>query len=88
MEVAHFNRLVKTNELPPVGVCMLAESTPNWRGSRGHPQKVVQGTSHRQRKAFSVRFMKFWNELPVSVDKIFKKRLEKVRPEIFHHLPH
>ncbi len=69
---------------------MLAESTPNWRGIRGHLQKVVQGTRHRQREesVFSVRFMKLWNKLMASVDKIFKKRLEKVWTEIFHYLPH
>ncbi len=38
-------------------------------GLKGHPFKVLQGTSHRRRRGstFSVRVVKYWNKLPASV---------------------
>ncbi len=63
------------------------------RGLRGHPYKVLQGASHRQRRglAFSVRVVKYWNKLPASVVtapsvNVFKTRLEKVWAEVFPHI--
>ncbi len=56
-----------------------------------------EGTPTRYYKvratAFSVRAVKYWNKLPVSVVtapsvKRFKKRLEKVWTDVFPHLPH
>ncbi len=68
---------------------------PTRRGVRGHPYKVLQGTSHRRRRgsAFSVRIMQYWNKIPASVVtapsvNVFKKRLEKVWAEVFPHFPH
>ncbi len=68
---------------------------PARRGLRGHPDKVLQGGSHRRRRgsAFSVRVVKYWNKLPASVVtapsvNVFKKRLEKVWTEVFLYLPH
>ncbi len=68
---------------------------PARRGQRGHPYKVLQGASHRRKRgsAFSVRVVKYWNELQASVVttisvSVFKKRLEEVWTEVFHHLPH
>ncbi len=68
---------------------------PARRGLRGHPYKVLQGASHRRRRgsAFSVGVVKYWNKLPASVItapsvSVFTKRLEKVWPEVFPHLPH
>ncbi len=65
---------------------------PTRRGLRGHPYKIVQGTSHRWRRgsAFSVRVVLYWNassaiQLLLS---IFKKELEKVWTDVFLHLPH
>ncbi len=67
---------------------------PARRGHRGHPYKVLQGTSHRRRagSAFSVRGVKYLNKLLASAVtapsvKIFKKRLQKVKTEVFLHLP-
>ncbi len=68
---------------------------PARRGLRGHPFKLVQGASRLRRRgsAFSVRVVKYWNKLPVSVVTapsvgVFKKRLEEVCTEVFPHLPH
>ncbi len=68
---------------------------PAQRGLREHPFKVLQGASHRRRRgsAFSVRVVKYWNELPASVVtassvNVFKKRLEEVWTKVFPHLPH
>ncbi len=82
----------------------MARLLPRWPSAnrKGHhcftarfPYKVLQGASHRRRRgsAFSVRVVKYWNKLPVSVVTvpsvtIFKKRLEKVWTEVFPHLPH
>ncbi len=51
---------------------------------RGQRYNVIQGARHRRRRrlAFSVRVVKWWNKLRVSVVKapsvnVFKKRLEK-----------
>ncbi len=64
-------------------------------GRRGHPYKVLQGASHRQRResAFSVRVVKYWSKRPDSVVtapsvNVFKKGLEKVWIEVFPHFPH
>ncbi len=64
-------------------------------GLRGPPLKALLGASHRRRSgsSFSVRVVKYWNELPASVVtassvKVFKKRLEEVWAEIFPHLLH
>ncbi len=42
---------------------------PTRRGLRGHPYKVLQGTSHRRRRgsAYSLRIVKYWKRLPASV---------------------
>ncbi len=39
---------------------------PTRRGLRGHPCRVLQGTSHRPRtgSAFSVRVVRYWNKRP------------------------
>ncbi len=65
--------------LPPARRCL-----------RGHPYKVLQGASRLRRRgsAFSVRVVKYWNKLPVSVvtapsAKILKKRFEKAWPDVF-----
>ncbi len=54
-------------------------------GLRRHPYVVFQGASHRRRRglAFSVRVVKYWKKLPISVItapsvNVFKKRVEKV----------
>ncbi len=55
-------------------------------GLRGHPYKVLQGASHRRRRgsAFSVRVVKYWNNLPVSVC-LFKKRLDHILTDVCPH---
>ncbi len=60
------------------------------RSLRGHPYIVLKGASHRQRRgsAFSVRLVKYWNEVPAPSVNVFKKRREKVWTEVFPHLPH
>ncbi len=65
------------------------------RGLRGHPYKLLQGASHHRWRgsAFSVRVVKYWNKFPASVVtalsvNVSKKTLEKIRTEIFPHLPH
>ncbi len=62
---------------------------------RGHPYKVLQGTSQHRRRGspFLVKVVKYWHELPASVVtapsvNIFKKSLEKVWKEMFPDLPH
>ncbi len=62
---------------------------PARRGLRGHNYKVLNGASHRRRRAsaFSVRVMKYWNKLQASVVtapsvNLLKKRLEKVWTEV------
>ncbi len=42
---------------------------PARRGLRGHPYKVLQGASHHRRRgsAFSVRVVKYWNKLLLSI---------------------
>ncbi len=66
---------------------------PAQRGLRGHPFKVLQGSSHRRIRgsAFSMRIMKHWNKLPASVVtgpsvNVFKEQLEKVWTKVFPHL--
>ncbi len=68
---------------------------PARRGLRGHPFKVLHGESHRRRRgsSFSVRVVKYWNKLLVSVVSApsvnnFKKRLETVWTKVFPHPPH
>ncbi len=67
---------------------------PSRRGLRGHPYKELQGTSHHLNGglAYSVRVVKYCNQLPASVvtapsANIFKKKLEKVWTEDFPHFP-
>ncbi len=66
---------------------------PTRRDLRGHPYKVLQGTSHRLRgSAFSVGVVKYWSMVPASVVtapsvNVFKKKLEKVWTEVFPYLP-
>ncbi len=64
-------------------------------GLREHTYRALQGASHRRSREppFSVRVVKHWNKLSVSVVtapsvNIFKKRLEKVWSEVFPHLSH
>ncbi len=66
---------------------------PARRGLRGHPYKALQGVGHRRSTgcAFSVRVVKYWNQLPSSVVtapsvNVFKKRLEKVRTGVSPYL--
>ncbi len=64
---------------------------------RRHPYKVLQGASHSWRRgsAFSVRDVKYWNKLPVSVVtapsvNILKKRLDgslSPSPPLTEHSP-
>ncbi len=63
---------------------------PARHGLRGHPFKVLQDASHRQRRASasSVRVVKCWNKLPASVVtapsvNVFKRRLKEVWTEVF-----
>ncbi len=67
---------------------------PTRRGHRGHPYKVLQGTSHSRRRgsAFSVRAVEYWNKLLASIVtapsvKTFKEGLEKIWTKVFPGLP-
>ncbi len=60
---------------------------PSRRGLRGHPYKLLHDASHRRRRrsAFSVRDLKYWNKLSVSVVtapsvKIFKGWITPWKP--------
>ncbi len=80
-EIKIFTGLLDVNPnlffLPPTRRCL-----------RGHLYKVLQGTSQSRRRGsdFSVRVVKYWNKLPVSivtVPSVHKKRLEKVWTDVF-----
>ncbi len=68
--------------------------SPTRRGLRGHSYKEVQGaTTDGDGQPFRKGLWNHWNKLPASVGtvhsvKMFKKRLQKVRTEVYPHLPH